>query len=221
MEDSTRTTMTNDLYPVVRDLTNATEYGDMNCCCDGTAVLENFSLKDLALPIVTPRNIFDTNGNGGSRPPSPPTTSPRSRSTTPSPPTTPSKDLKKPSLRRRCSPKTILSKSSTMWHRRYSSTGFTGQQQQDQEKAEGLGGGGTGGDGRGNQNRRLLLSSHRRANSSPSLTTSDTVDSTTSCSWSGEAEERVVDTTITTAESSTFHDVYVLTRQVRFRCCCL
>ena len=190
MEDSTTA---NDLYPIVRDLTNATEYGGM-CCCDGTAVLESFSLKDLAIPIVTPRNIFDTSRRSSS-----PTSPPRATSSCP---TTPSKDIKKPSLRRRCSPKTILSKSNSMWHRRYSGTGLTGQED----------GGGDVGDGRGNQNRRLLLS-HRRANSSPSPTTSDTVDSTTSYSCSGEAEERLVETTL---ESSTFHDVYVLTRQVRF-----
>ena len=188
-------TTANDLYPIVRDLTNATEYGGM-CCCDGTAVLENFSLKDLAIPIVTPRNIFDNSRRSSS-----PTSPPRATSSCP---TTPSKDIKKPSLRRRCSPKTILSKSNSMWHRRYSGTGLTGQGKED--------GGGDAGDGRGNQNRRLLLS-HRRANSSPSPTTSVTNDSTTSYSCSGEAEERLVETTL---ESSTFHDVYVLTRQVRF-----
>lgn len=50
------TTETQDLYPIVQDLTDA-EYGNC-CCCDAT--LGSFSLEDLATPITSPRSLTPT-----------------------------------------------------------------------------------------------------------------------------------------------------------------
>lgn len=48
---------THNLYPVVQDLTDV-EYGHGCCCCD--SMLSSFSLKDLAVPVATPRTLTPT-----------------------------------------------------------------------------------------------------------------------------------------------------------------
>jgi hypothetical protein len=45
---------TQNLYPVVQDLTDA-EYGYGYCCCG--SMLGSFSLEDLAVPVITPRAL--------------------------------------------------------------------------------------------------------------------------------------------------------------------